>query len=78
MYMKSIKLCFLGLAAFLMVVSCEKKEKTVETETVETTTVVQDTVVKEVPQQEAEGTSVRIDSNGVDVNSKKVDVEIKK
>jgi hypothetical protein len=74
--MKSIKLCFLGLAAFLMLASCDKKEKTVET--VETTTVVQDTVVKEAPQDEPEGTSVKIDSTGVDVNSKKVDVEIKK
>lgn len=73
--MKNIGLC-LGLIAFLTLSSCDKKEKTVET--TETTTVVQDTVVKEVPAEEPEGTSVKIDSSGVDVNSKKVDVEIKK
>ncbi|MCF6132214.1 hypothetical protein [Flavobacterium wongokense] len=76
---KKIILCF-GLASFLMFASCDKKtEKTVET--TETTTVVQDTVVKEVPAEEPkeeDGTSVKINNNGVDVNSKDVDVEIKK
>ncbi len=74
--MKKIILCF-GLASFLLMASCDKKvEKTVET--TETTTVVQDTVVKEVPVEEKEGTSVKINSDGVDVNSKEVEVEIKK
>jgi hypothetical protein len=74
--MKNIGLC-LGLFAFLAFASCEKKvEKTVET--TETTKVVQDTVVKEVPKEEDEGTSVKINNDGVDVDSKDVDVEIKK
>ncbi|MGV3696211.1 hypothetical protein [Flavobacterium sp.] len=74
--MKKIILCF-GLVSFLLMASCDKKvEKTVET--TETTTVVQDTVVKEVPVEEKEGTSVKINSDGVDVNSKEVEVEIKK
>ncbi|MCF6129480.1 hypothetical protein L1S35_07335 [Flavobacterium sp. AS60] len=75
--MKKIVLC-IGLFSFLMITSCDKKvEKT--TETIETTTVVQDTVVKEVPaQEEEEGTSVKVSNDGVDVDSKDVDVEIKK
>lgn len=76
--MKKITLC-LGLFAFLAFASCDKKtEKTVET--TETTTVVQDTVVKEVPAEapkEDDGTSVKVSSDGVDVNSKDVDVEVK-
>lgn len=73
--MKNIGLC-LALLSFVMMTACDKKvEKTVET--TETTTVVKDTVVKEVPSKE-EGTSVKIDSSGVDVSSKKVNVEIKK
>lgn len=75
--MKKIVLC-IGLFSFLMITSCDKKtEKT--TETIETTTVVQDTVVKEVPvEKEEEGTSVKISDDGVDLDSKDVDVEIKK
>lgn len=74
--MKKITLCF-GLASFLILASCEKKtEKTVET--TETTTVVHDTVAKPAPPKTEEGTSVKVNSDGVDVNSKDVDVEIKK
>jgi hypothetical protein len=76
--MKKIGLS-LAMITFVMISACDKKvEKT--TETIETTTVVQDTVVKEVPaQEEAEdGTSVKVSSEGVDVDSKDVDVEIKK
>ena len=72
--MKKIVLC-MGLISLIMLSSCGKKEETT-TETTETTTVVQDTVVKEVPAQE-EGTSVKIDNNGVDVNSKDVKIEVK-
>ena len=56
--------------------SCGKKEEITTEKTTETTTIVQDTVVKEVPAQE-EGTSVKIDKNGVDVNSKDVKIEVK-
>lgn len=75
--MKKIVLC-IGLFSFLMITSCDKKvEKTVES--TETTTVVQDTIVKEVPApQEENGTSVKINDDGVNVDSKDVDVEIKK
>ena len=73
--MKNIGLC-LALVSFLMITSCDKKvEKTVET--TETTTVVHDTVVKEAPPKE-DGTSVKVSSEGVDVDSKDVKVEIKK
>ncbi|QBZ98660.1 hypothetical protein [Flavobacterium sangjuense] len=77
--MKKIGLC-LAMIAFLMISACDKKvEKTTETETIENTTIVQDTVVKEVPvEAEEEGTSVKVSNNGVDVDSKDVDVEIKK
>ena len=76
--MKKVVLC-IGLFSFLMITSCDKKvEKTTETETIENTTIVQDTVVKEVPvEAEEEGTSVKINSDGVDVNSKDVKVEVK-
>ncbi len=76
--MKKIVLC-IGLFSFLMITSCDKKvEKT--TESTETTTVVQDTVVKEVPAptETESGTSVKVDSNGVDVKGKNVKVEVKK
>lgn len=75
--MKKVVLC-IGLFSFLMITSCDKKvEKTVES--TETTTVVQDTIVKEVPApQEESGTSVKINDDGVNVDSKDVDVEIKK
>lgn len=74
---KKIILCF-GLMALLLS-SCEKKtEKTVETVETQTTTVVKDTVTVKEPAKEEDGTSVKINNNGVDVNSKDVDVEIKK
>lgn len=78
--MKKIVLC-IGLFSFLMITSCDKKvEKTTETETIENTTVVQDTVVKEVPveAEKEDGTSVKVNNDGVEVDSKDVDVEIKK
>ncbi len=78
--MKKIILC-LGLVSFLMITSCEKK--TTPTETIETTTTTNTTdtdtiVVKEEPPKEEDGTSVKINSDGVDLDSKDVDVEIKK
>jgi hypothetical protein len=79
--MKNIRLC-LGLAAFLMIASCEKKVEPTETNTTtESTTVEKKVVVDTVhttPPEEKKGTSVKINSDGVDVDSKDVDVEIKK
>ena len=77
--MKKIVVC-LGVI-LIGLTSCDKKvEKTVET--TETTTVITDTVVKEVPPTETapkeDGTYVKIDGDGIDVDSKDVKVEIKK
>ncbi|WP_284652127.1 hypothetical protein [Flavobacterium terrisoli] len=66
-----------GLTLFFALSSCEKKvEKT--TETIETNTVTTDTVVVKDTVEEKDGTSVKISNDGVDVDSKDVDVEIKK
>ena len=84
--MKNIKLC-LGLAAFLMIMSCEKKAETptevnntTETTTVEKTVVV-DTVAAKQP-EDNDGTSVKVGSDGVEIKSKdgekNTSVEIKK
>lgn len=81
--MKKIVLC-LGLITFLTISSCEKRteQQTETTETTETTTTAApvndpDTIVvkQEAPK---EGTSVKIGNDGIDVDSKDVDVEIKK
>lgn len=74
--MKKSILC-LGLIAIFSLSSCEKKEKT--TEVIETTTTNTDTVV--VPAAEpakTEGTTVKLDSSGVEVTTKKLEVEVKK
>ncbi len=64
-----------GLAVLAMV-ACEKKEKTVESDTdvIKETEVVTpeapDTVVKEVHDENPDGTSVSVSSDGVNVSSK--------
>ncbi|WP_300568886.1 hypothetical protein [Flavobacterium sp.] len=70
---------YLGLFASLLVISCkDKEEKTIETndtntiERVETETVVHDTVKAE------DGTAVKVSGDGISVDSKDVDVEVKK
>ena len=72
----------IAIVAALMIASCVKKEGTpaeVNT-TIESTsvkkTVVVDTVQAAKPKDD--GTSVKINSKGVDVDSKDVQVEIKK
>ncbi len=79
--MKKIVLC-IGLFSFLMITSCEKKtQQTETTETTETTTTGTtdtDTIVVKQEAPKEEGTSVKIGDDGIDVNSKDVDVEIKK
>ena len=75
--MKKIVLC-IGLFSFLMITSCEKKtQQTETTETTTTSTTDTDTIVvkQEAPK---EGTSVKIGNDGIDVDSKDVDVQIKK
>ena len=79
--MKKIGLC-LAMITFLMISSCEKKtQQTESTETTETTTTSasdNDTIVVKQEAPKEEGTSVKIGDDGIDVNSKDVNVEIKK
>lgn len=78
----SMCVCLLVMA---MLVSCDKKQdKTTEVNTTETTvekTVVVDTVVAK-PAAPADGTSVKVGSNGVEIKSKdgtnSTSVEVKK
>lgn len=71
---------YLGLFASLLILSCGKKEeKTIEH--IETNTVERVETVKNVETKDTatnNGTSVKINGNGVSVDSKDVDVEIKK
>lgn len=78
--MKKAGLC-LAIFASLCVLSCMKKEeKTIEN--LETNTVERVETVKTVEVQdttkEADGTSVKISGDGISVDSKDVDVEVKK
>ena len=71
-----MKKIFLSALAVMAMVACEKKEKTVESDTdvVKETEVVTpatpDTVVKEVHDENPDGTSVNVSSDGVNVSSK--------
>lgn len=69
------------LFAVMVLVSCkqeaENTTETIKTETIEKETViVKDTVV--VAKPEEKGTTVKVSGDGVELNSKDVDVEIKK
>ena len=74
---------YLGLLASLFVISCgSKEEKTVEnneTNTIERVETVETVKTVEAKDSVAEdGTSVKISGDGVSLDSKDVDVEIKK
>jgi len=78
--MKLTKLCVL-LFSITLFVACKQEEKPTEVEVIETNTVEKETViikdtVKVVP-EEKKGTSVKINSDGVEVDSKNIDVEVK-
>ncbi len=73
--MKFAKLCVL-LFAITAFVSCKKEEKPVET--IETTTVEKETVIVKDTVATPEETSVKVSGDGIEVKSKKVDVEVKK
>lgn len=76
--MKNSVLC-LGLISFLMMTSCGKKEeKTTDVTNTTETTVDKTVVVDTVAVKKTDGTSVKVGSNGVSVDSKDVNVEIKK
>lgn len=62
----------------LLLLSCDKKEEKT-TETIETNTIEKETVIiKDTVQEKEDGTSVKVNGDGVEVDSKDVDVEIKK
>ncbi|WP_304986214.1 hypothetical protein [Flavobacterium rivulicola] len=61
----------------VLLMSCDKKEEKT-TEVIETNTIEKETVIVKDTVKEKEGTSVKISGDGVDVDSKDVDVEIKK
>jgi hypothetical protein len=71
-----MKKILLSAVAVLAMVACEKKEKTVEsTEVSKETEVVQtpsapDTIVKEVHDENPDGTSVNVSTDGINVSSK--------
>ena len=71
---------YLGLFTSLLVISCGgKEEKTVENN--ETNTIERVETVKTVEVQDTtaeDGTSVKVSGDGVSLDSKDVDVEIKK
>lgn len=78
--MKLIKLCVL-LFSIILFVACKQEEKPAEVEVIKTNTVEKETVivkdtVKVVPKEE-KATSVKINSDGVKVDSKNIDVEVK-
>ena len=76
--MKNISMAIL---VAMMIASCVKKETPAEVNTTTETTTVDKTVIVDtvaVEQPKDDGTSVKINSNGVNVDSKDVNVEIKK
>ncbi len=78
--MKFTKLAVL-LFAIVAFVSCKKEEEK-PADVIENTTVIEETVivqdtVKEV-EAEKDGTSVKVNGEGVEVDSKNLDIEIKK
>ena len=78
--MKLTKLCVL-LFSIALFVACKQEEKPAEVEVIETNTVEKETVIIKdtvnVAPTETKGTSVKINSDGVEVDSKNIDVEVK-
>ncbi|MES2863668.1 MAG: hypothetical protein V4666_06080 [Bacteroidota bacterium] len=76
--MKFTKMCVL-LFVITLFVSCKKEEKPVET--IETTTIEKETVIVKdtiTTPEKTDGTIVKVSGDGIEVNTKKVDVEVKK
>lgn len=67
----------LSMLSMVLIMSCDKKEEKT-TEVIETNTIEKETVIVKDTVKEKDGTSVKISGDGVDVDSKDVDVEIKK
>ena len=76
--MKFTKLAVL-LFAIVAFVSFKKEEEK-PAEVIENTTVIEETVIVQdtVKEAEKDGTSVKVNSNGVEVESKDLDIEVKK
>lgn len=79
--MKKAGLC-LAIMASLCVLSCVKKEEkvieNVETKTVETIETVKTVEVPDTTKATNDGTAVKISGNGISVDSKDIDIEVKK
>lgn len=73
--MKNIGLC-LGMISFLLITSCAKKEEKT-TEVIETKTIEKETVIVK-DSVKPDGTTIKVNSNGVSVDGDDLDVEIKK
>jgi len=73
--MKKIGLC-LGMIALVMLSSCKKEEEGT-TDTIETTTTTNTVETDTVMVQDTASTSVKIDSNGVEVKGKNVNIDTK-
>jgi len=73
--MKKIGLC-LGMFALVMLSSCKKEEEGT-TDTIETTTTTNTVETDTVMVQDTASTSVKIDSNGVEVKGKNVNIDTK-
>ncbi|MBF6640834.1 hypothetical protein IVB69_05035 [Flavobacterium sp. J49] len=67
----------LSMLSMVLLMACDKKEEKT-TEVIETNTIEKETVIVKDTVKEKDGTSVKISGDGVDVDSKDVDVEIKK
>lgn len=67
----------LSMLSMVLLMACDKKEEKT-TEVIETNTIEKETVIVKDSVKEKDGTSVKISGDGVDVDSKDVDVEIKK
>ncbi|TDP57605.1 hypothetical protein [Flavobacterium dankookense] len=75
----------LGVLLFsvMVLVSCKKEEEVKEVENVTTETIEKETViirdtVEVAKPEEKKGTSVKVSGDGVELNSKDIDVDIKK
>lgn len=75
--MKFTKL-FVLLFSIVVFVSCKKEEEK-PVEVIETNTVEKETVIiKDTVKEQTKGTSVKVNGDGIEVESKDVEVEIKK
>ena len=77
--MKLTKLCVL-LFSITVFVACKQEEKPADVEVIETNTVEKETVIIKdsvnVTPAETKGTSVKVNSNGVEIESKDLDVKV--